>query len=86
MILSEKWRLDYDDNNVNLEFFETRERKKKGTDEKEPFEFVEQYHYPTIKTALIAFQQKYIKGSESVTECLKRIDEVENIIKNLKLN
>ena len=86
MLLSKNWRLSYDDNNVNLEFFETKERKKKGTDEKEPFEFVEQYHYPTIKTALIAFQQKYIKGSESVTECLKRIDEVENIIKNLKLN
>lgn len=86
MKLCEKWRLAYDENNVTLEFFETRERKKKGTEEKESFEFVEQFHYPNIKTALIAFQQKYIKGSESVTECLKRIDEVETIIKNLQLN
>ena len=86
MKLCEKWRLAYDENNVTLEFFETRERKKKGTEEKESFEFVEPYHYPTIKIALIAFQQKYIKGSGSVDECLHRINEVEPIIKNLKLN
>jgi hypothetical protein len=85
MILCEKWRLAYDENNVILEFFETRERKKKGTDEKEPFEFVEQFYYPNVKTALTAFTQKYMKGSEDVEDILDRIDGLENLIKNLKL-
>ena len=85
MILCENWRLAYDENNVTLEFFETRERKKKGTEEKESFEFVEQFHYPNIKTALIAFVQKNLKGSESINKVLEKIDKLETLIKNIKL-
>lgn len=84
MNLTENWRITYDENNVTLEFFENRLRNE-GKENEAEFEFVDSFYYPTIKTALEAFLQKYIKGSESVNEVLKRISEVEAIIKNLKL-
>lgn len=76
MNLSENYRLVFDENNVTLQFFEQRERNKQdGT--KEPFEYTDNLYYPNVKTALKAFLQKSLNGSESVEQCLKRINEVE---------
>lgn len=79
MQLSDKYRIDFDENNVMLRFFETREKTKKDG-AKEPYEYVETTFHGTVKNALNAFLQKSIRGSESVVEVLKRIEEVEEKI------
>jgi len=81
MELTEKWRIVNDENNVTLQFFETRLRNK-GEENEVEFEFVDSYYYPNVKSALIAFLQKYIKGSKDVSEVLSRINDVENLIIN----
>ena len=49
------------------------------------FEYTENYYYPNIKTALKSFLNKSLDGSSSVEEVLKRVDEVESVINNLKI-
>lgn len=83
MNLSENYRLVFDENNVTLQFFEQRERNKQdGT--KDTFEYTDNLYYPNVKSALKAFLQKSLNGSESVEQCLKRINEVEAKIDKLK--
>lgn len=76
MNLSENYRVVYDPNNVILQFFETRFRK----DGKTPYEYQEDTYYPNVKTALMSFLQKSIKGSKSIEDCLNRIKEAEEKI------
>lgn len=84
MNLSENYRLVFDENNVTLQFFEQRERNKQdGT--KDTFEYTDNLYYPNVKAALKSFLQKCLNGSESVEQCLKRINEVEAKIDKLKL-
>ena len=77
MQLDKNYSLEYDSNNVILVFKEPRENKKK-----EIAEFRESMYYPNVQTALVSFLQKSLHGSESVEEVLRRITEVEQIIKN----
>jgi len=84
MELNENYRIITDENNVILQFFETREKENKKDGSKEPYEFTDNFYYPTIKTALRGFLNKSIKPSTAVEDCLYRIEEVENIIKSLK--
>ncbi len=81
MKLNENWNLEYDENNVILINTETKEREKDGV--KEKYETSEKFYFPTIKSALTAFLQKYIKGSQDAKECLSRIGEVELMIQKL---
>lgn len=83
--LNKNYRIVFDDNNIFLQFFELREKNKKETEEKVEFEYTENCYYPNVKSALKGFLNKYLDGSSSVDEVLKRTDEVENIINNLKL-
>lgn len=85
MNLNKNYRIVFDDNNTVLQFFELREKTKKETEEKTEFEYTENYYYPNVKTALRSFLNKSLDGSSSITEVLKRIDDVESIINNLKL-
>lgn len=84
MNLNENYRIVTDENNVTLQFFETREKDKKDGS-KETFEFTDNFYYPTIKTALKGFLNKSIKHCETAEEILKKIEEVEDIINNLKI-
>lgn len=83
MKLNDNWRLNYDENNVILEFHEKRIRKGKDDVETE-YEFVDPHYYPTVPTALKGFLHKNLKGSESVQELVRRIEQTEKIITNLK--
>jgi len=79
MNLSENYRIVYDAKNVILQFYETRFRKEGNV----PYEYTDDTYHQTVKDALKAFLQKSIKGSGSVEECLKRIDEVEKQIEEV---
>ena len=83
MILTDKWRVEYDQNNFILQFFETREKQHKdGTTS--TYEYVESFFHPTMKSALLSFANKSLNGSETIDEVIKRIENLEAIIKNLK--
>lgn len=84
MTLNDKWSISYDENNVMLNFKETRTRedKEKGFVE---YESTETFYYPNLKMALNAFIQKEINYSESIDDVLKRINELEVLIE-LKLS
>lgn len=85
MQLSDNYRLVFDENNVTLQYFEIREKKKKdGT--KEPYEYQSNTYHNSVKQALKAFLALEIKGSESVADCFARIEEVENKIDQLQLS
>ena len=84
MNLSENYRLLFDENNVTLQFFEQRESKK-NDGSVVMIEYTDNLYYPSMKSALKSFLNKYLKGSKDVQECLKRIEEVEAKIDNLKL-
>lgn len=79
MELNDKYRIIFDENNVILQFFENRVDKN-GKEK----EFVDNFYYPNIKTALNGFLVKETWGTKTVTEFLDKINEVENIISNLK--
>ena len=82
MELDDKYRVVYDENNVVLQFYEKRVKTKKSGD-KETYEFTDNFYYPNIKSALKAYLNKSIKGSESVKVVLERINLVENRINQL---
>lgn len=82
MELDDKYRVVYDENNVVLQFYEKRVKTKKSGD-KEVYEFTDNFYYPNIKSALKAYLNKSIKGSESVKVVLERINLVENRINQL---
>lgn len=84
MNLSENYRLVFDENNVTLQFFEQRESKKKDGS-KVMIEHTDNLYYPSVKSALKSFLNKSLKDCKDVQECLKRIQEVEAKIDNLKL-
>lgn len=83
LILSEKFRIKYEENNCVLQYFETREREKKdGT--KEQYEYTSDWYYPDLKSSLRKFLQLNLEGSETINQVLERIAEVEQIIKKIK--
>jgi hypothetical protein len=82
LILDNNWRIVTDENNVTLQFFEQRERKKQD-ETVEPFEYVDSYYYPTMKVALLMYLQKSIKPSKSIQEIVKRIEKAEHVIVTL---
>lgn len=96
MELAKNWRIIYDDTNVVLQFYETRTRNKvekvKGklipTGETEDYEFTDSRYYPSVQSALAAYIKLAPKGSESIKEIVKRIDDavkkVEGFIKKYK--
>ena len=84
MQISDNYRLVFDEHNVTLQFFEIREKEKKdGT--KEPYEYQSNTYHKNIKQALKAFLSLSLIGSESVADCLLRIERVEEKIDSLVL-
>lgn len=82
MVLDDKYRIIYEENNVILQFYQDRVRvKKSGL--KEPFEFTDNFYYPTLKDALKAYLNRTLIGSKKVEVVLERINLVENLINKL---
>jgi hypothetical protein len=80
MNLNENYRIVYDSENCILQYYDQRERKVKGSDTKESFEFTENFYYPNLKTALVAFLNKATWGLETAEKVLSEIKRVEAII------
>lgn len=84
MKISENWRIESDEYNVVLLFHEMREKTKKDGS-KEMYEYQEKTYHKTIKGALSAYLHKQLVNSESIQDCLDRINEVEKKIEELDL-
>ena len=86
MILEENenynYSIDTDGAGTILMFQEQRQREKN----KEMVDFVhrDQWFFLNLQQALNKYLDLKIEGSEDVKDCLKRIDEVRNIIKQIK--
>ena len=83
MQVDEKFRIVYDENNVILQFHEIRiKTKKDGTEEQ--YEFVDNFYYSNITQALKSYTNKCLNGSNSILGLIKRIENLETLIPNLK--
>jgi hypothetical protein len=87
MELTKNWRLVNEKNTstITLQFHEQRVRTKKN-EETEKYEYVDNYYYPNIKTALTAFLRYYTGDAKDVKGVLGRICEVEDLISKIWLN
>jgi methionine salvage enolase-phosphatase E1 len=82
MRLSKNYRIVNEESNTILQFHEDRVKTKKdGT--QEPYEFVDNYFYPNLKSALKAYVNKAVGDCKQVKEVLKKISELEDQITNL---
>jgi len=85
MKIDNDYHLAYDENNVMLIYKKNRIRKKKSGVE-EPYVYQEIRYYPNVKSALKAYVNQKLKGSDSIKDILSRIYEVELLINNIKIN
>ena len=90
MELNKNYRIVYDTDNTILQFFELREIKVKDEASKkyvgigEYKEFIENFYYPNLKSALIGFLNKCTWDLQTAKEVLKELLKIENIINNIK--
>lgn len=84
MELGHQYRIVFDENNVILQFYESRERKKKDG-KTEDYVYEENTYHLTLKGALTAYMNKVVKRSETAEEVLKKLCEVEAKIDALHL-
>jgi len=85
MMLSNEYRLVYEENKVvTLQFFESRIRKKKDGNT-EAYEFTDNYYYPNLKKALKAFVNKSVMPSENIQEVLDKIELLESKIDKITI-
>lgn len=82
MKIDEKWSVVFDENNAILRFEEIRQRKNKETQEETDYSFREDYYYPNLHTALIAYLHKSLEPAEDVKDCVRLIDQAIDKIKN----
>jgi len=81
MRLDDNYSIDTDGAGTILNFQQERQREKNG----EMIDFVhrDQWFFLSLPQALNKYLDLKIEGSEEVKDCLKRIDEVRNIIKKV---
>tara|TARA_R110000868_G_scaffold186966_2_gene429493 strand:+ start:917 stop:1183 length:267 start_codon:yes stop_codon:yes gene_type:complete len=85
MILSNKYRIIVEENTTILQFYKNKVTvKKDGT--KIPYEFTENYYYPSLKTALKSYVNKSIGECNDVSKILLRLNELELQIKEIYTN
>lgn len=89
MDLNKNYRIIYDSENTILQYFEQRESFKKDDKLKIPGtgevkEFIENYYYPNLKTALIGFLHKCTWGLETAKEILNELKRIETLISKNK--
>ena len=82
MQLDEKFSVNTDGAGTILLFQEQRKREKDGVEV--DFTFKDQWFYLSIQQALNKYLDLKIEGAKDVEECIKRIEEVREIIKKVK--
>lgn len=81
MQLDEKFSVNTDGAGTILLFQEQRKREKDGVEVE--FTFKDQWFYLNIQQALNKYLDLKIEGSNDVEDCVKKIDEVRDIIKKV---
>jgi len=98
MQLNENYRIIYDSDNTILQFFEQREKqivtkvldettgknKHVSTPSGEFIEYVDNYYYPNLKTALTGFLNKCTWGFETANQVITELNKIELLIKSIK--
>jgi len=81
MKLDNNYSIKIDNSGTILNFQQQRQREKNG----EMVDFVhrDQWFFLSLPQALNKYLDLKLEGSEDVKDCLKRIDEVRNIIKKV---
>lgn len=82
MKLDEKFSVNTDGAGTILLFQEQRKREKNGVEV--DFTFKDQWFYLNIQQALNKYLDLKIEGAKDVEECIKKIEEVREIIKKIK--
>jgi len=85
IILDSKFKILTDRNNYTLHYSEQKTILDKKTGESKIITSVDEWHYPSIQGALRTFLRESLRPSTSIENVLTRINEVENIIKNVRL-
>jgi len=82
MRLDDNYSIDTDGAGTILNFQQQRQREKNG----EMVDFVhrDQWFFLSLPQALNKYLDLKLEGSEDVKDCLKKIEEVRNIIKQIK--
>lgn len=84
MQLTENYYLDIEADNVALTFTEIRERNKKdGT--KEEYVFTDQWHYPTVLSALKKYVDLEQRQAKDILECIALTESLFKKIDLIKL-
>jgi hypothetical protein len=81
MKLDDNYTVDTDGAGTILNFQQQRQREKNG--EMVDFTHRDQWFFLSLPQALNKYLDLKLEGSEDVKDCLKRIDEVRNIIKKV---
>ncbi len=82
MKLDDKFTVNVDGAGTILMFQEQRHREKDGKEIE--FSFKDQWFFLSLQQALNKYLDLKIEGSEDVKDCLKKIEEVRQIIKQIK--
>lgn len=82
MQLDEKFSVNTDGAGTILLFQEQRKREKNGVEV--DFTFKDQWFYLNIQQALNKYLDLKIEGAKDIQECIKKIEEVREIIKSIK--
>jgi len=78
MRLDKNYKVSGDGSGTILTFTEERTREKDGIEV--PYTFKDQWYFVSVEQALKKYLELKINGCEDVQECLKRIEEVKQII------
>jgi len=82
--ITENWFIDCEDaNNCILTFKEERIREKK-TGEQEQYDYLDEYYYPNVQSALVKYLQLCQEEAKTVMECIELTNRVIKEIKQLK--
>jgi hypothetical protein len=90
--LQNGYSIKTDSNGVTLYFEESRKKEeidketKKKTGKLIDYTFTDEWYLLNIKQALTYYLQLELKNCESIEEILLRINKVEELIKNIKIN
>lgn len=82
MKLDEEYSIKSDSVGTTLNFATPRQREKEG--KTVDFIFTDKWYYLTVEQALKKYLELRLEGSEDVRDCLKRIEEVKQIISKIK--
>jgi len=82
MKLDNNYSIKIDNSGTILNFQQERQREKNG--EVVDFTHRDQWFFLSLPQALNKYLDLKLEGSEDVKDCLKKIEEVRNIIKQIK--